>query len=289
MPPSVDTVAPSPTHTHTPNMKRASTLPFPAYPTPPTPWQSAGSTSPSPPTNNGSQQPHQPTGKTSQVIEKLTADNDRLRRELKAERAAKDEALQQQRALRGLVDSLQDKRSTLEHQLGAHDGALARKERRIDDLKAGLEQESGRRRRAEEREAEMGRKLGETTAEAAKQVAEAKLAARASEAACATVSKEYLALRGRVDALQRGFETFAREAEAGRRERETRVAKLEVLLDQKRQAMEQAVGANREQAAVMRQYKAEIGETEERKREMIETTQRMKWLMQLHQARQHDS
>jgi chromosome segregation ATPase len=286
MPPSVDSIATTPT----PNMKRASTLPFPAYPTPPAPWQPAGSASPaSPSPSNSTQPPHQPTGKTSQVIEKLTADNDRLRRELKAERAAKDEALQQQRALRGLVDSLQDKRSTLEHQLGAHDGALARKERRIDDLKASLEHESGRRRRAEEREAEMGRKLGETTAEAAKQVAEAKLAARASEAACATVSKEYLDLRGRVDALQRGFDAFAREAESSRRERETRVAKLEVLLDQKRQAMEQAIGANREQAALLRRYKEEMGETVERKREMIETTQRMKWLMQLHQARQHDS
>jgi chromosome segregation ATPase len=281
MPPSVDTV---PTISTTPNMKRASTLPFPAYPTPPAPWQPAGSTSPAP-----SPSPSNPaTGKTSQVIEKLTADNDRLRRELKSERAAKDEALQQQRALRSLVDSLQDKHSTLEHQLGAHDGALARKERRIDDLRAALEQEGGRRRRAEEREAEMGRKLGETAAEAAQQVAEARLAARASEAACATVSKEYLDLRARVEALQRDFAAFAREAGESRRERETRVAKLEVLLDQKRQATEQALGANREQAALLRQYKAEIGETEQRKKEMIETTQRMKWLMQLHQAR-HDS
>lgn len=284
MPPSVDSVATA--TASTPNMKRASTLPFPAYPTPPAPWQAAGSASPAtpPPAN-----PHPvATGKTSQVIEKLTADNDRLRRELKAERAAKDEALQQQRALRGLVDSLQDKHSTLEHQLGAHDGALARKERRIDDLKAALEQEAGRRRRAEEREAEMGRKLGETSAEAAKQVAEAKLAARASEAACATVSKEYLDLRARVEALQRGFDAFTKEAGEARREREARVAKLEVLLDQKRQAMEQAVGANREQAALLKRYKEETVETEERRREMIETTQRMKWLMQLHQAR-HDS
>lgn len=258
-------------------MKRASTLPFPTYPTPPAPWQAVSPVTP--PTNS------HPTGKTSQVIEKLTADNDRLRREIKAERAAKDEALQQQRVLKAIVDGLEDKNSTLKHQFDTHDSSLARKERRIDDLKASLEQEVRRRKRAEERESEMGRKLGETTAEASKQVAEAKLAARASEAACATVSKEYIDLRARVESLQHDFDVFSKAADESRRERETRVVKLEVLLDQKRQAMEQAIKANREQSALLQHYKAEIGETETRKKEMIETTQRMKWLMQLHQAR----
>jgi chromosome segregation ATPase len=261
-------------------MKRASTLPFPAYPTPPAPWQSSSPVTP--PSN-----PH-PIGKTSQVIEKLTAENDRLRRELKAERAAKDESLQQQRVLKAMVDQLEEKNSTLKHQFDTHDSALARKERRMDDLKASLEQEVKRRKRAEESESEMGRKLGETTAEASKQVAEAKFAAKASDTAYTTVSKEYMDLRARIDSLQHNFDAFSKATDEARRERETRVVKLEVLLDQKRQAMEQAIKANREQAALLQHYKREIGDTETRKREMIETTQRMKWLIQLHKAR-HDT
>jgi chromosome segregation ATPase len=219
------------------------------------------------------------------VIEKLTAENDRLRRELKAERAAKDELLQQQRVLKALMDQLEDKNSTLKHQFDTHDGALARKERRLDDLKAHLETEVGRRKRAEDREAEMGRKLGETNAEASKQVAEAKMAMKHSESAYQTVSKEYLDLRTKIGGVVGEFRKFRAGVEEQQKERERRLVQLEVLLDQKRQAMEHASKVNREQAALLEQYKAEIGETITRKEEMIETTQKMRWVMGLHKAR----
>jgi chromosome segregation ATPase len=266
-------------------MRRASPLPFPAYPTPPTPWQPTSNSSPLSPANASSSSLTTGTGKTSQVIEKLTAENDRLRRELKAERAAKDELLQQQRVLKALVDQLEDKNSTLKHQFDTHDGALARKERRLDDLKAHLETEVGRRKRAEEREAEMGRKLGETNAEASRQVAVAKMAMKHSESAYQTVSKEYLDLRTKIGGVVGEFREFRRSVEDQRRERERRLMQLEVLLDQKRQAMEHALKVNREQAALLEQYKEEIGDAITRKEEMIETTHKMRWLIGLHAAR----
>jgi chromosome segregation ATPase len=219
------------------------------------------------------------------VIEKLTAENDRLRREMKAERAAKDEALQQQRLLKAVVDQLEDKNSTLKYQFDTHHGALARKERRLDDLKAHLETEMTRRKRAEDREAEMGRNLGETTAQAAKEVATAKMAHKHAETAYQTVSKEYLELRSRIDSLTTEFAAYRAKAEEEMEERESRFVQLEVLLDQKRQAMELATRVNREQSALLQRYKEEIGDAAIRKQEMIETTQKMRWLMGMYKAR----
>jgi chromosome segregation ATPase len=266
-------------------MKRASPLPFPAYPTPPSPWQATSMMTNNLQSSPGGSPTPALTGKTSQVIEKLTAENDRLRRELKAERAAKDEALQQQRLLKAVVNQLEDKNSTLKHQFDTHDGALARKERRLDDLKAHLETELIRRRKAEDREAEMGRKLGDTAAEASKEVAKAKLAQKHVESAYQTVSKEYLDLRTRIESLTGAFAAYRSNTEDEMVEQESRFVQLEILLDQKRQALELATKVNRDQATVLQQYKEEIGDAAARRLEMIETTQKMRWLMGIYKAK----
>lgn len=215
----------------------------------------------------------------------MTADNDRLRREVKAERAAKDELIQQQKVLKQLVSHLEDKNQTLKHQFDIHDSALARKERRLDDLKATLETEVERRKRAEEREAEMGRKLGDTTAQAAKEVAEAKNAMKRSESAYGTVSKEYMGMKGKIEAISAQFAAYRMKVDDETRRREARFVQLEVLLDQKRQAMEQATRVNKEQGDVLRRVTEEVGEIQDRRKEMIETAEKMRWVMGLHKAR----
>ncbi|KAF2674018.1 hypothetical protein BT63DRAFT_408243 [Microthyrium microscopicum] len=259
-------------------MRRASPSPFPAsYQSSSSPWQNGSpSTSSANPTA---------TGKTSQVIERLTAENDRLRRELNAEKASKEELVQQQRVLKAMLDALETKNNDLQHQFHTHDGALARKERRLDDLKASLEQEVLRRKRAEDREAEMGRKLDEVAADASREVAQFKNTAKAADTAYLTVQKEYLGLRSKLDTVQTGFREFVTTEGQKRKDTETKLVQLEILLDQKRQAVEQADKTNREQAALLEQFKSEFVEIHERKEEMIEATNQMRWVMGLQRAR----
>jgi chromosome segregation ATPase len=252
-------------------MRRASPHPHPAY------QSSPSSTMP----------PGQ--GKTSQVIERLTAENDRLRRELNAEKAAKDEALQQQRVLKTLVHDLEEQNLMLKHQFDTHHGALTRKERRMDDLKTTLEQEVNRRKSAEERETTMGRKLDEVSADAAGQIARYKGAAKAAETAYATMSKEFLELRGRVEVVRDDFIGYRTESDRKRKEHSTLLVRLEILLDQKRQAVEQSVKANREQTQLLDEFKAEFLDLRTRRQEMIETTKQMRWVMGLHKARNGDT
>src|ERR1700753_4172522 len=151
---AVTNSSPSPS----PTMRKASPLPLPAYPTPNAPWQQTNGV-------NGASADSAPAGKTSQVLAKLTGENDRLRREIKAEKASREEAVQQFQALKSRVSRLEDQNGTLSMQFDANESALARKERRLDDLRSTLEEEVARRKRAEEREAEMGRKLGETVSQ----------------------------------------------------------------------------------------------------------------------------
>jgi chromosome segregation ATPase len=228
-------------------------------------------------------------GKTSQVIERLTAENDRLRRELNAEKAAKDEALQQQRVLKTLVHDLEEQNLMLKHQFDTHHGALTRKERRMDDLKVSLEQEVARRKSAEERETSMGRKLDEISANAAEQIARHKAIAKAADTAYATMSKEFLELRGRVETVRDDYVGYRAETDRKRRANDTLLTRLEILLDQKRQAVEQSVKANREQAQLLEEFKTEFLELRTRKQEMIETTKQMRWVMGLHKARNDDN
>jgi chromosome segregation ATPase len=280
--------SPPPSNRLSSNMRRASPGPLPAYQTPPPARQNGTSTNNNSTTMNGSPGPTA-MGRSGLVIEKLTADNDRLRREIKAERAAKDELVEQQKLLKAMLGKLEEKNSILKLQFDTHDGALARKERRMDDLKAHLETEVERRKKAEDREAEMGRKLGEITQEASKAVSEAKMKQKQSEGAYNTVSKEYLDLKGSIQTLTKDFTAYKKTAEFQRSEREQRFVQLEVLLDQKRQAMEQATRVNREQSSILAEYKEQIGDVTIRRKEMIETTQKMRWLMGVHRARQSET
>ncbi|KIW01027.1 uncharacterized protein PV09_07543 [Verruconis gallopava] len=254
-------------------------LPQPAYPTPSTPWQQAsnGLTSPtdSAPT----------AGKTSQVLAKLTSECDRLRREIKAEKAAKEEAVQQFQALKGRVNWLEDKNSTLAMQLDANENALARKERRLDDLKASLEEEIARRKRAEDREAEMGRKLGETVSQASKDVAEAHMAQKNAENAYATLENEYQGLQRRIAFLRKEVEDLTKKINENSAIHKHQLTQLEVLLDQQRHQQEKSDRQVQEMSALLREYRETEENTKRLEIEMQDVVHEMRWVMQLHRTR----
>ena len=258
-------------------MRKASPLPLPAYPTPQPPWAVSSPTSS--PVNTAA------TGKTSQVIERLTAENDRLRREIKAERAAKEDAQQQLRTVKAVVEQLKEKNNTLQYQFETNDNALARKERRLDDLKSTLEREVDRRRRAEDREAEMGRELGETTAEAAKQVSEAQSSAKFSDTAYSTLSKEYRDMDTRVHTIHQEMRKRTERDEIEREEYGSKVAQLEILLDQQRQQQEKSDEMIQKMADELKGYRETDDNVKVLEVEMDRAVKEMRWVMRLQTAR----
>lgn len=266
-------------------MRKASPMPqalaTPAYPTPQTPWQQHATNGLTSPTDNTP-----PAGKTSQVLAKLTSECDRLRREIKSEKASKEEAVQQFQALKGRVNWLEDKNSTLTMQLDANENALARKERRMDDLKASLEEEVARRKRAEEREAEMGRKLGETVSQAAKDVSEAHMAQKHAENALATLENEYNGLHRRMAFLRKEVEELTRKINDNSRIHAQQLTQLEVLLDQQRHQQEKSDRQVLEMSNLLKSYRDTEENTKRLETEMQDAVHEMRWVMQLQQTRE---
>jgi chromosome segregation ATPase len=220
------------------------------------------------------------------VLAKLTAECDRLRREIKAEKAAKEEAVQQFQALKGRVNWLEDKNSTLSMQLDANENALARKERRMDDLKTSLEEQVARRKRAEDREAEMGRKLGETVSQAAKDVSEAHLAQKNAENAYATLENEYNGLQRRIQFLRKEVEELTRKINENSAVHKQQLTQLEVLLDQQRHQQEKSDRQVQEMSTLLRSYRETEENTKRLEAEMQDAVHEMRWVMRLHQSRQ---
>jgi len=225
-------------------------------------------------------------GKTGQVIERLTSENDRLKRELRSERAAKDEALLELRAMKSRIAYLEEQNSTISYQYDINESALARKERRIDDLKATIEEESRRRKRAEDQSTEMGKRLGETVANASKEVSEAKEARKMAEVTAETLEAEYRALDGRMRALRRDWQALeakmAEERDTSRRQ----LCRLEVVLDQQRQRQEKSDETVAELSGLVASYRATEENVKKLETDMAKTVVEMRWVMRLHKARE---
>ncbi|QDS68031.1 hypothetical protein FKW77_009564 [Venturia effusa] len=270
-----------------PTMRKASPMPLPAYPTPSTPWQQQtnGVNSATPESTPSS------AGKTTQVLVRLTGENDRLRREINAEKTAKEEALQQYHLLKGRVNRLEEQNGTLQMQFDHNESALGRKERRIDDLRSTLEEETARRKRAEEREAEMGRKLGETVSKAAQEVAEAHDAQKASEFSYDTLKREYTGLQKRIQLLRDEVMAAVKRIDAEKAVQRKQLTQLEVLLDQERNLQEKANKDVREMGSLVQSYRATEENVKKLETEMQKTVHEMRWAMRLQEARQptHDS
>jgi chromosome segregation ATPase len=269
-------------------MRKASPLPLPAYPTPSTPWQyshNPANHSHAPPDSSPATTPTA-AGKTSQVLARLTGENDRLRREIKAEKAAKEEALQQFQVLKGRVNRLEEQNATLNYQFDTNESALTRKERRLDDLRATLEEETARRKRAEDREAEIGRKLGETVSQAAKEVAEAHTAQKMAESAYSTISKEYSGLQKRLDILRTELHEAVDRIDTEKEVHRKQLVQLEILLDQQRHQHEKSDRQVEEMGTMIRSYQQTEDNVKVLEQQMQETVEEMRWAMRLHAARE---
>ena len=88
-------------------------------------------------------------GKSGRVIERLMGDVDRLRRDLRLVTAKYEEEQRRSESVREKLESLQDKNANLEVICDTTKTALARRDRRIDDLKVALENETILQKRVE--------------------------------------------------------------------------------------------------------------------------------------------
>lgn len=89
-------------------------------------------------------------GKSGRVIEKLQGDVDRLNRDLTVERLRCEEAEKQQENMSVQISNLQESNSNLKQAHEADSNAIARKDRKIQELKSDLQEQKTGRIQAEE-------------------------------------------------------------------------------------------------------------------------------------------
>lgn len=215
---------------------------------------------------------------SSKVIERLTNDNDRLRRELRAERAQKEEFEEQLRAQKNLVASLQSQTSNLEHVHGSDQLLAERKDRRIAQLKESLEAEVLRRSTAEDKSREMGEKLGETAAEAQKEVAEAQTLAKRAEAAYDTLKASYSQLQGEMRGLRKRVDEVS---EANRSADET-MQRISILGEERDKHQAAAQQTNTQLRKRLDEYQARDIRMAKLEAEMEDAIRAMRWVVKLH-------
>ncbi|KAI9842308.1 MAG: hypothetical protein M1838_003177 [Thelocarpon superellum] len=86
------------------------------------------------------------TGKSGRVIEKLQAENDRLRRELRLEVLRREEEQRKGEMTRSKIESLQTTNDNLLQIQEADRSSLARRERKMEEMRTDLDAERARRK-----------------------------------------------------------------------------------------------------------------------------------------------
>ncbi|KAH0545050.1 hypothetical protein FGG08_000821 [Glutinoglossum americanum] len=211
------------------------------------------------------------TGKSGRVIEKLMAENDRLRRELKLETLRREEEQKRGEMARGKMESLRDINDNLIHQTNVDKASLARRERKIEDLKADIESE--RKMRVE---AESGLKQVQRESDVTIQELKSNLVSESEKARRNASQYDVLASSWKQldDGYRRKTEAFRgelRQLKAEKDEDRAKLARLEIIVEQQRHEVEK-MRVMKER--IEKQYEDYIEEAEMSTRDMREKAKR---------------
>ena len=172
------------------------------------------------------------SGKSGRVIEKLMGDVERMRRDNKLLMAEKEEEVKRSESARSLVESLRATNTNLSAICEANNSALARKDRKIEELKAELEAERARRINAETQAKAVSRERDEVVTACKKELIADKEIARKSSSQYEALASSWRSLD---DGYRRQIEKLKNDVKIihnGRVEDQHRYDQLDVILTQ---------------------------------------------------------
>jgi len=193
-------------------------------------------------------------GKSGRVIERLMAENDRLRREIKAEIAKREELQQAVQTQKPKIEKLQTENARLSNIKSMDDNIIARRDRKIDELRHEVELERQKRMAYEGRAREAERQRDEHEEASKKELQTAnELARHASvHAEILQTSHQQLAreYRQRMATTNKAIRELVDEKEEDRR----RVSRLDVVSNQMRQETERMRRTHGELCSLWQRY-----------------------------------
>ncbi|KAK4695976.1 hypothetical protein P7C71_g1882, partial [Lecanoromycetidae sp. Uapishka_2] len=196
-------------------------------------------------------------GKSGRVIEKLQGDNDRLQREKKLATVKLEEEVKRGESARSALESLQISNQNLSSIHESDKNFLTKKERRIEELRADLGMEKGRRESAENATRESRRERDEIVDQIRREAAEDRELARRANNQYDMLSKSWKGLEDRYERqtlrLRDDLQALRRQIEEDRR----KLVQIEVIMDQLRQEGEKTRKAKEHLSSDFEAYKTE--------------------------------
>lgn len=210
-------------------------------------------------------------GKSGRVIERLMGENDRLQREMALACAKYDEELKRSESARSALESV---RASNQNLLSMHEtdkSLLARKERKIEELKAELESERSKREHAEAETKESRMERDSTVQKLMKENLEEKEQAKRSSTQYDILSKSWKSQEERYDRQIQKLKGSVKTLQDEQAEDKQKLARLDVIMEQLKQEGEKT---NKAKESLAREFEAYKREQEEGIKGMRERAER---------------
>ena len=197
------------------------------------------------------------TGKSGRVIEKLMGDNDRLQREKKLATVKLEEEVKRSESARSALEGLQMSNANLVSIYEADKSFLAKKDRRIEELRADLETERSRREKAERETRESRRERDEIVEKLRREVAEDKEQANRSNSQYEVLSKSWRSMEEKYERQAQSLKNDLRDLRTEIDSDKQKLVQLEVITEQLRQEGNKTRKAKDKLSSDFQKYKAE--------------------------------
>ena len=197
------------------------------------------------------------TGKSGRVIEKLMGDNDRLQREKKLATVKLEEEVKRSESARSALEGLQMSNANLISIHETDKSFLAKKDRRIEEMRADLEAERLRREKAERETRESRRERDEIVEQLRREVAEDREQAKRSNSQYEALSKSWKSMEERYERQTHKLKADLKDLRADIESDRRKLTQLEVIMEQLRQEADKTRKAKEKLASDFQAYKAE--------------------------------
>lgn len=183
------------------------------------------------------------------------ADVDRLRRELNAEIAKRQEIERREETNKGAIDTMLTESVNLRHAKEIDAAAIKRRDRKIEELRAGVEVESSKRIRAEQLYKDALQQRDDVIAHSQREVTEAKDQAKQAEGHAELLGHSHRQLGNE---YRQRTETFANDLQAlaeDRDEERRKVRRLDIVVEQMRHELARTNKINLQMSTTFEAYK----------------------------------
>ncbi|KAI4132060.1 MAG: hypothetical protein LQ338_000918 [Usnochroma carphineum] len=197
------------------------------------------------------------TGKSGRVIERLMADNDRLRREKNFIEVRLEEEAKRSDSARSAMEGL---RSTNENLISIHETdkiLIAKRERKLEEMKAELEAERQRREKAETETKETRRERDEAVGGLKKELLVAKEQAGRATTQYDVISKSFKGLEDNYSRQTRKLKAEMKQLEDAIAAEQQKLASIQTVMEHYRHESQRAQDAKDRLKETFQAYKNE--------------------------------